>query len=222
MTALSTQASPAEARRAMVRGQLESRGIADPRVLAAFMSVPRQAFVEAPLRPYAYEDRPLLIPEGQTISQPYIVALTVESLALTGTERVLEIGTGSGYEAAILSALAARVYSVERFPRLAEFARHNLLRAGFGTVELLCGDGTLGWPAHAPFDAIAVSAAGPVVPPALLEQLAVGGRLVIPVGSEENQVLTRVTQKRPGVFDAEEISPVRFVPLIGAQGWTEG
>ena len=222
---MSTRATPesrwATLRLAMVRDQLKARGISDPRVLGAFMGVPREAFVEARLRPYAYEDRPLPIPEGQTISQPYIVALTVESLALKGTERVLEIGTGSGYEAAILSELAAHVYSVERAPRLADFARDHLLRAGFRTVQVLCGDGTLGWAEHAPFDAIAVSAGGPCVPAALLEQLTVGGRLVIPVGSEDNQTLVRVTQSRPGVFDEEALSPVRFVPLIGAQGWTE-
>lgn len=211
----------ASARRDMVESQLEARGIRDPRVLAAFRHVPRETFVPSGLQAYAYDDRPLPIGEGQTISQPYIVALTVEALALRGHERVLEIGTGSGYEAAILSALGASVYSVERLTSLAASARENLARAGFPGVHVLCADGTLGWAEHAPYDAIAVSAAAPAVPAALLEQLAVGGRLVLPVGSDTDQMLLRVTQVRHGEFREEELEPVRFVPLIGAQGWND-
>lgn len=209
------------ARHAMVREQLEARGIADPRVLAAFERVPREKFVTRNERSEAYDDRPLPIGEGQTISQPYIVALTVESLRLKGTERVLEIGTGSGYEAAILSELARHVFSVERLARLARFARENLARAGYPAVQVRVDDGTLGWPEHAPFDAIAVSAGAPSLPRPLLEQLAVGGRLVIPVGPEEAQTLVRVTQPALGVFEEEELTPVRFVPLVGAEGWSE-
>ena len=205
----------------MVREQLEARGITDRRVLAAFERVPRETFVTRNERIEAYDDRPLPIGEGQTISQPYIVALTVQSLGLRGTERVLEVGTGSGYEAAILSELAQEVFSVERLPRLARFARENLARGGFSGVRVRVDDGTLGWPEHAPFDAIAVSAGAPSVPRPLLEQLAVGGRLVIPVGPEEAQTLVRVTQTAHGVFDEEELSSVRFVPLVGAEGWPE-
>jgi protein-L-isoaspartate(D-aspartate) O-methyltransferase len=208
------------ARRSMVRDQLATRDIRDPRVLAAFERIPRELFVPENLRANAYDDQPLPIGEGQTISQPYIVALTVQSLELEGTERVLEIGTGSGYEAAILSELAASVYSVERIPSLVHFARQNLTRARVSGVRVACGDGSLGWAEHAPYDAIAVSAAAPDVPPALLSQLAVGGRLVIPVGADEDQVLLRITHTLDGAFHQQELTPVRFVPLIGAEGWS--
>jgi protein-L-isoaspartate(D-aspartate) O-methyltransferase len=221
MTFANTQAPDASAaRHAMVRDQLKARGIHAPRVLAAFERIPREFFVPEASRASAYEDEPLPIGEGQTISQPYIVALTVESLELVGTERVLEIGTGSGYEAAILSELAAAVFSVERIPSLASFSKANLARAGISSVRVACGDGSLGWVEHAPYDAIAVSAGAPNVPPALLSQLAVGGRLVIPVGDEDDQALLRITHPRRGEFYEEELIPVRFVPLIGAEGWT--
>jgi protein-L-isoaspartate(D-aspartate) O-methyltransferase len=208
-----------DARRRMVTLQLEGRGISDPRVLHAFRSVPREAFVPDTLAGLAYEDSPLSIGEGQTISQPYIVALTVEALALHGNERVLDIGTGSGYSAAILSCLAREVYGVERFESLTTSARRTLVKLGYKNVCVTCGDGTLGWPEHAPYDAIAVAAGGPVIPNALLSQLAVGGRLVIPLGPAEDQLLVRVTREGIAEFRQEGLTVVKFVPLIGEQGW---
>ena len=211
-----------EARSTMVDEQLEGRGISDPRVLDAFRAVRREDFVPDGLKAYAYSDEALPIGNGQTISQPYIVAVTVEALALQGHERVLEIGTGSGYEAAILSHLAAQVTSIERLEGLADLARDRLALLGFDNVAVHQADGTLGWPADAPFDAIAVSAGGPTIPSALLEQLSPGGRLVIPVGPESRrQVLTRVTRQGES-FERVALCPVRFVPLIGSQGWPGG
>jgi protein-L-isoaspartate(D-aspartate) O-methyltransferase len=213
--------SVTEARARMVELQLARRGIGDARVLDAFRMVPREAFLPKDLVEFAYEDTPLPIRAGQTISQPYIVALTSEALRLRGTERVLEIGTGSGYAAAILSRLAKEVLTVERLEELAEEARERLARLGYDNVHVLCGDGTLGWPDHAPFDAIAVAAGGPTIPNALIEQLAPNGRLVIPVGPDESsQVLMRVTRDGDR-FRHEELTAVRFVPLIGEQGWPE-
>jgi protein-L-isoaspartate(D-aspartate) O-methyltransferase len=210
----------AEDRARMVDLQLAARGIADPAVLAAFRDVPREAFLPDDLTEFAYVDSPLPIAEGQTISQPYIVALTVEALQLRGGERVLEIGTGSGYAAAILGRIAGEVYTVERHATLAEDAERRLAEHGFDTVHVLHGDGTLGWPEHAPYDAIAVAAGGPKVPEALLDQLAPGGRLVIPVGEDvSSQVLVRVTREPGDRFREEELAQVRFVPLIGEQGW---
>lgn len=211
-----------EERDHMVEQHLAARGIDDPRVLEAFRTVPREEFVPEDLVRYAYSDRPLPIGGGQTISQPYIVALTVAALELRGDERVLEIGAGSGYAAAVLGRLAREVYTVERLAPLAEQARERLQRLGFHNVHVACGDGTLGWPEHAPYDAIAVAAGGPDVPRALLEQLAPGGRLVMPVGSEESsQVLVRVLREPGGGFRREPLGEVRFVPLIGEQGWPE-
>jgi protein-L-isoaspartate(D-aspartate) O-methyltransferase len=211
-----------QARQRMVERQLAMRGIADRRVQQAFRDVPREQFVAAAQREAAYDDGPLPIGQGQTISQPYIVALTCEALQLRGTERVLEIGTGSGYAAAILARLAAEVFSVERLPELAELARQRLSTLGYSTVAVRCGDGTLGWPEHAPYDAIAVAAGGPTVPQALIEQLKIGGRLVIPVGDDEGaQVLTRITRVAVEELRTEQLADVRFVPLIGAQGWVE-
>ena len=212
--------SPSDARERMVQEQLEARGITNPAVTWAFRSVPRAAFVPEALRMFAYDDRPLPIDEGQTISQPYIVARTVEALALRGSERVLDVGTGSGYAAAILSQLASRVFSIERLPQLAQEAARVLARLGYRNVEVTLGDGSLGFPEHAPYDAIAVAASGPDVPPALLEQLAVGGRLVMPVGGDE-QVLVRVTRLASDNFRREVLDEVQFVPLIGAQGFPE-
>jgi protein-L-isoaspartate(D-aspartate) O-methyltransferase len=208
-------------REEMVALQLESRGIRDARVLAAFRAVPREQFLPERLQEFAYEDSPLPIAGGQTISQPYIVALTVEALGLRGGERVLEIGTGSGYAAAILARVAGEVYTVERLEALAASARETLARGGFENVHVLCADGTLGWAEHRPYDAIAVAAGGPEVPPALLSQLAPGGRLVMPVGPENEQTLLRVTREGAEAFRQEELGEVRFVPLIGEQGWTE-
>ena len=211
-----------EERNQMVDLQLAARDIHDPRVLSAFRSVPREAFLPADLAEFAYRDAPLPIASGQTISQPYIVALTVQSLELKGGERVLEIGTGSGYAAAILGRLAKEVYTVERLSNLAEEASRALASAGFDNVFVQCGDGTLGWPEHAPYDAIAVAAGGPEVPKALLSQLAPGGRIVIPVGPDDaSQHLVRVTRQADGSFVEETLTEVRFVPLIGEQGWSE-
>ncbi|HET9957882.1 MAG TPA: protein-L-isoaspartate(D-aspartate) O-methyltransferase [Polyangiaceae bacterium] len=204
----------------MVVRQLAARDITDPRVLQAFRDVPREAFVPKSLAHEAYEDRPLPIGQHQTISQPYIVALTLQALNLTGSERVLEIGTGSGYSAALLSRLAREVYSVERLPSMAESARGRLASLGY-RVHVKVGDGTLGWPEQAPYEAIAVAAGGPRVPEALVAQLASGGRLVIPVGGDEGQVLLRVLQIPGDGLQHEPIEHVRFVPLIGVQGQPE-
>ena len=198
---------------------LEARGISDPAILNAFRAVPREAFVPDDMVTSAYSDAPLPIGEGQTISQPYVVALMADALKLTGAERVLEIGTGSGYAAAILGKLARQVFTIERLPALAAIATERLERLGFRNVTVIGGDGTLGWSEHAPYDAIIVAAGGPAVPEALRAQLAPGGRLVIPVGPDANsQVLTRVT-RGPSGFIEEKLGDVRFVPLIGAQGW---
>lgn len=210
-----------DARSGMVELQLRARGIGDERVLAAFRDVPREAFVPEDMAEFAYEDSPLPIGYEQTISQPYIVAVTAEALALRGVERVLEVGTGSGYAAAILSRLGAEVVTLERLPELAEPARERLARLGYDNVEVIRTDGTLGWPEQAPYDAIAVAASGPDVPRALLEQLAVGGRLVIPVGAADEQELVRVTRTGDHEYTREALSEVTFVPLIGAQGWAE-
>ena len=207
--------------RAEMVEQLAGRGISDIRVLDAFRSVPREAFLPAELAEFAYHDTPLPIGEGQTISQPYIVALTIDALRLRGDERVLEIGTGCGYAAAVLSRLVAEVFTVERRESLAIGARERLARLGFHNVKVHHGDGTLGWPEHAPYAAIAVAAGGPEVPKALLSQLAPGGRLVIPVGPEDKQVLTRVTREGPTKYREESLTDVRFVLLIGEQGWRE-
>ena len=206
----------------MVEAHLAQRGITSPNTLEAFRSVPREAFLPAELVAFAYDDAPHPIGEGQTISQPYIVGVTVEALGLRGGERVLEVGTGSGYAAAILSRIAKDVYTVERLESLATVAQERLERLRYTNIHVLCGDGTLGWPEHAPYDAIAVAAGGPTVPDALRSQLAVGGRLVIPVGPDEtSQTLVRVTRETETEFRQEEIANVRFVPLIGEQGWSE-
>jgi protein-L-isoaspartate(D-aspartate) O-methyltransferase len=214
--------SESEDRDRMVELQLAARGIVDPRLLAAFRSVPRHEFVPGALAEFAYEDSPLPIGEEQTISQPYIVALTIEALGLRGGERLLEIGTGSGYAAAVMSRVVKEVFTVERIEPLAETARERLAQLGYPNVHVRCGDGTLGWPEHAPYDVIAVAAGGPDVPQALLAQLAPGGRLVMPVGRDEtSQVLVRVTLEDGGRLRSESLGGVRFVPLIGEQGWPE-
>lgn len=210
----------AQDRLRMLEVHLEKRGIRDRKVLEAFASVDRTSFVSEALRDSAYEDSPLPIGDDQTISQPYIVALTVEGMGLRGGERVLDVGTGSGFAAAILSRIAGWVCSIERIGWLAKEARERLARLGFENVEVMHGDGSMGWPERAPFDAIAVGAGGPRVPEALMDQLAVGGRLVIPVGADETkQTLRRVTRHSATRFVEEVLADVKFVRLIGEQAW---
>lgn len=207
----------ADKRRAMVENQIAARGVRDPAILEAMRTVPREAFVSAALRPYAYNDAPLRIEEGQTISQPYIVALMVKALRLRSSDRVLEVGAGSGYAAAVLASVARRVFAVERHEALANAARERLAALGCA-VELRIGDGTAGWPEEAPFDAILVSAGG-AVPPALKRQLAIGGRLVIPAGEGRVQQLTRFTRTAEKEWEEEALGAVQFVPLVGRAGW---
>ena len=206
------------ARREMVARQIGDRGIRSERVLAAMESVPRHLFVPREHVSAAYSDEPLPIGEGQTISQPFMVAAMADALSLLGSERVLEIGAGSGYQAAVLSQLAAEVVAVEAQPLLADRARELLQKLGYRNVRIELGDGSLGWPADVPYDAILVTAAAPAVPPPLIEQLAEGGRLVIPVGGSEHQDLLRIV-KRDGATSQESLYPCRFVPLIGRYGW---
>ncbi len=203
----------------MVTEQLRRRDIFDAAVLAAFATVPREEFVPAERKDDAYDDMPLPIGHGQTISQPYVVAITAQALALRGSERVLEIGTGSGYAAAILGKLAREVHTVERIEELARAAAERLARLGFDNVHVHHGDGTLGWRAAAPYEGIAVSAAAPEPPRALLDQLAIGGRLVVPAGGTMDQRLWRITRRDATSFDREDLGSVRFVPLLGEQGW---
>jgi protein-L-isoaspartate(D-aspartate) O-methyltransferase len=206
----------------MVDVQLTGRGIQDRRVLDAMRSVPREAFVDPGLEEFAYEDSPLPIEEKQTISQPYIVAMMIEIAEVEPGDRVLEVGAGSGYAAAVVGRIASEVYAIERHPALAEKAQARLRQLGYGNITIRAGDGTLGWPEAAPFDAILVAAGGPDVPPALKEQLAIGGRLVIPVGEAERyQHLLRITRTGDDDFEREDLGPVMFVPLIGKQGWAE-
>jgi protein-L-isoaspartate(D-aspartate) O-methyltransferase len=202
----------------MVEQQLRRRGIADERVLAAMARVPRELFVPAAARAEAYSDNALPIGHEQTISQPYMVARICEELGLHGGERVLDVGSGSGYQAAVLAELAAEVVTVERIPELAELARANLAAAGHGDVEVVVGDGSLGVPGRAPFDAIAVAAAAPEPPRPLYEQLAGGGVLVVPVGGRGDQQL-QVVEKRPGGPAVVRSVPCRFVPLVGEGGF---
>jgi protein-L-isoaspartate(D-aspartate) O-methyltransferase len=205
----------AEARCQMVNSQLRARGISDPRVLDAMLRVPRDQFVAENLRPQAYEDHPLPIGNGQTISQPYVVAVMLESLDLKATDRVLEVGTGSAYATALLAELAANVFSIERHAELAANARSVLASLGYSNTHVFTGDGTLGLPKHAPFDAILVSAATIEIPPALIAQLREGGRLIIPVGHPDSQQLhlIRIINGEPSI---SLLDPVRFVPLISA------
>src|SRR5215510_6484889 len=208
-------------RQRMVSDQLRRRDIVDPHVLAAFGTVERERFVPAELGIHAYDDAPLPIGAGQTISQPYVVAMTVQALQLKGHERVLEIGTGSGYAAAILGSLVREVETVERIEELANAAAERLAALGFTNVHVHHGDGTLGWPAAAPYEAIAVAAGAPKPPRSLLDQLAIGGRLVLPHGDVDHQQLVRITRRDAERFDQEELGDVRFVPLLGAEGWPE-
>jgi protein-L-isoaspartate(D-aspartate) O-methyltransferase len=202
----------------MVEEQLAARGVTDPQVLAVLRRVPRHRFVQEALRDRAYGDHPLPIGEEQTISQPFIVGLMTALLELTGREKVLEVGTGSGYQAAVLAELVRRVCSIERLPRLAERARATLEGLGYDNVWVRVGNGTLGWPDEAPFDRIIVTAGGPAVPPPLVQQLADGGRMVLPVGSADNQVLT-IVENLGGEIRTSTHSECKFVKLVGKYAW---
>ncbi|MEY4118924.1 MAG: hypothetical protein RLZZ116_2252 [Planctomycetota bacterium] len=213
-----------EQRAQMVERQLKARGIRDALVLDAMGEVPRERFVPARHHDLSYEDAPLPIEEGQTISQPYIVALMVEAAKVTAKDRVLEVGAGSGYASAVLSRIAKEVYAIEWHQALSGLASTRLELLGYHNVHVMHGDGTLGWPDRAPFDAIVVSAGGPDVPQPLLMQLAIGGRLVIPVGTEpRSQELLLITRTGEHQFDRASLGSVQFVPLVGSEGWaTEG
>jgi protein-L-isoaspartate(D-aspartate) O-methyltransferase len=213
---------PAAARRRMVDAQLVSRGIRHPAVLRAMATVPRERFVPELNAPDAYEDSALPIGHAQTISQPYVVALMLEAIAPESTDCILEIGTGSGYATAVLAELVAEVYTVERLATLATAARTRLAGLGYRNVHVLEGDGTLGWPEHAPYDGIVVTAGGPDVPAPLLPQLRVGAHLMVPVGSTpRSQELVRITRRAVDEYARESLGPVTFVPLIGKAGWPE-
>jgi protein-L-isoaspartate(D-aspartate) O-methyltransferase len=209
-----------EARKLMVREQLVARHITNPRVLAAMEKVPRHLFVAEDLRYRAYEDGPLPIGKSQTISQPYIVALMVQALELKGGDRVLEIGTGSGYEAAILAQLDVELFSIERLEELALKARTILDNLGYRNISILVGDGTLGWQEHAPYDAVVISAAAPQIPRPLIEQLKPDGILVLPIGEEDFQTLVRIRKGDNGITE-EYLGDCRFVKLKGTHGWEE-
>ena len=204
----------------MVEEQIIGRGIKDPRVIAAMKKVPRHLFVEEALQSQAYSDHPLPIGEKQTISQPYMVALMTEALQLTGKEKILEIGSGSGYQAAVLAELAAKVFSMERIRTLAIRARKLLYELGYFNVEIRFSDGTYGWPEESPFDGITVTAGSPDIPQPLIDQLSDGGRLVIPVGDAFVQELIRIT-KTGGGIEREDLGGCRFVKLIGKHGWED-
>ncbi len=210
----------AKARERMVREQLAGRGIHDPRVLRAMAKVPRHLFLEAELWDQAYEDHPLPIGASQTISQPYIVALMLETLSLTGVERVLEIGTGSGYAAAVLSELCAKVYSIETVEGLVRKARSLLTGLGYKNVSILLGDGTLGWEEHSPYDAILISAAAPCIPRPLIQQLRSPGYLVLPMGEKELQTLVRIRKDTAGITE-DYYGECHFVKLRGTYGWQD-
>lgn len=208
----------AQQRQAMVEQQIRSRGIVDPRVLEALLKVPRHEFIPVPLRHDAYTDHPVAIGSGQTISQPYIVAYMLQAVAIQPGDLVLEIGTGSGYATALLAELARAVVSIERFPELARGAQELLARLGYTNVEIEVGDGTLGVPQRAPYDVIFVSAAAPYFPPALLNQLTIGGRMLIPVGDANTQELQLITRFPEGNV-VRRLEGCRFVPLIGEAGF---
>ncbi|SHI70704.1 protein-L-isoaspartate(D-aspartate) O-methyltransferase [Malonomonas rubra DSM 5091] len=207
------------ARRRMVEQQIMARGVTDQRVLDAMLQVPRHLFVEPGLHSHAYSDASLPIGEKQTISQPYMVASMSAALELEGHERILEIGTGSGYQSAILSLLVKRVYSIERISSLAGRARKVLDQLCLSNVNIKVGDGTIGWKDQAPFDGILVAAGAPDIPTEYLQQLEIGGKLVLPVGDRSQQILMRITRLENGNYKREQLMGCRFVPLIGEQGW---
>jgi protein-L-isoaspartate(D-aspartate) O-methyltransferase len=208
-------------RKSMVNRQIAARGVRDAAVLDAMREIPRERFVPGRLARFAYDDRPLPIEAGQTISQPYIVACMIEAARIGSGDRVLEIGAGSGYAAAVMSRIAGKVHAIERHPKLAGLARARMAALGYANVEIRIGDGTQGWPDAAPFDAILVAASGPDIPQPLYRQLVIGGRLVMPVGDPAQQRLVRVTRRSETAFDEDNLGEVRFVPLIGAHGWAE-
>lgn len=205
----------------MVERQIARRGIADPRLLAAMRAVPRERFVDEGMAALAYSDSPLPIEAGQTISQPYIVAAMIEAARVSPGDRVLEVGAGSGYAAAVIGRIAERVFAIERHKALGRLARARMAALGYDNVAIVVGDGTKGLPDEAPFDAILVAAGGPVVPDALRRQLATGGRLIVPVGNPGDQRLRKVTRRGEDRFEDEDLGAVAFVPLIGEQGWRE-
>lgn len=212
-----------EQRDRMVDEQIAARGVRDPAVLEAMRAVPREQFVAEGLRESAYADEPLPIEHDQTISQPFVVAAMIEAVRPRPGERALEIGTGSGYAAAVLAKIVGEVYTVERLAGLVESARGRLAALGYANVHVRHANGTLGWSEHAPYDVIIVTAGGPKVPQPLLDQLAVGGRLIMPVGSWRiGQHLVRVTRAGEDRYDHEDLEPVAFVPLIGQEGWKPG
>ena len=209
-------------RHQMVEQQLQTRGIKDVRVLQAMGLVPREEFLPSTLREFAYQDSALPIARGQTISQPYTVAFMCEALQLTGSEKVLEVGTGSGYAACVLARLAGEVFSIERIPELAADARRRVTALGYGNVEVVCGDGTLGLPDEAPFDAIIVTAGAPELPSAYARQIADGGRIIIPVGdAQDSQRMCRFTRRGDDLL-REDLGGFVFVPLVGDDGWDVG
>ncbi|MGD9965606.1 MAG: protein-L-isoaspartate(D-aspartate) O-methyltransferase [Hyphomonadaceae bacterium] len=205
----------------MVDAQIRRRGVTDARVLDAMRTVPREKFVPEHLHPLAYDDMPLPIEAGQTISQPFIVAAMIEMAEVAPGDRVLEIGAGSGYAAAVISRIAGRVYAIERHAELAARARERIATLGYDNIEIRTGDGTAGWPEAAPFDAIIASAGGPVIPQQLKQQLAPGAVLVMPVGRAHEQRLIKMRRLGPDQFEEEAMGAVAFVPLIGAHGWSD-
>jgi protein-L-isoaspartate(D-aspartate) O-methyltransferase len=210
-------------REAMVERQIESRGITDPKILEAFRAVPREEFLSSEYRDLAYGDHPLPIEAGQTISQPYIVALMIKAAEVKPGDKVLEVGAGSGYAAAVMSRIAGSVLAIERQPDLVAIASERMRRLGYDNVRIVEGDGTRGWPDEAPFDAIVAAASGSHVPETLVEQLAPGGRIVMPVGEPDwVQKLVKVTRGPAGKLIKEDLGGVRFVPLIGEEGWADG
>lgn len=207
-------------REVMVTRQIAARGLDDPALLAALRAVPREAFVSAQLAEFAYDDRPLPIEAGQTISQPYIVALTIAGAGIGPGDKVLEVGAGSGYAAAVIGQIAGEVIAIERHHQLAELAKQRIERLGYDNVRIVEGDGTIGCPVEAPFDAIVGAASGSHVPQPLIDQLKPGGRLVMPVGSQLwSQSLVKLTKYADGTIEREDLGAVRFVPLIGAHGF---
>jgi len=210
----------ASLRERMVEGQIAARGLDDPALLAAFRAVPREDFVSGDYADYAYQDSPLPIESGQTISQPYIVALTIYAAGVTAGAKVLEVGAGSGYAAAVIGQIANEVIAIERHHELVEQAKLRMRRLGYGNVRIVEGDGTLGWPGEAPFDAIVAAASGSHVPSSWIAQLKPGGRIVMPIGRpHEVQTLVKVTKHDDGSLTHEDLGGVRFVPLIGAEGF---